>query len=82
IPHGLVIEIFDLAEHRISHGAKASRLRDGFDRCRSIRMRVGALPQHPTGLLGYALNWSPEGVVNEYLNDCEVIEGGVRKLVS
>ncbi len=53
-----------------------------FDKCRSIRMRVGALPQHPTGLLGYAFNWSPEGVVNEYLNDCEVIEEGVRKWVS
>jgi saccharopine dehydrogenase-like NADP-dependent oxidoreductase len=53
-----------------------------FDRCRSIRMRVGALPQHPTGLLGYAFNWSPEGVVNEYLNDCEVIEDGTRKWVS
>ena len=53
-----------------------------FDTCRSIRMRVGALPQHPTGLLGYAFNWSPEGVVNEYLNDCEVIEEGVRKWVS
>ena len=53
-----------------------------FDTCRSVRMRVGALPQNPTGLLGYAFNWSPEGVVNEYLNDCEVIEGGVRKWVS
>jgi len=53
-----------------------------FDRCRSIRMRVGALPQNPTGLLGYAFNWSPEGVVNEYLNDCEVIEEGVHKWVS
>ncbi len=53
-----------------------------FDECRSIRMRVGALPQHPTGLLGYAFNWSPEGVVNEYLNDCEVIEEGQRKWVS
>lgn len=53
-----------------------------FDHCRSIRMRVGALPQNPTGHLGYAFNWSPEGVVNEYLNDCEVVEGGVRKLVS
>ncbi len=53
-----------------------------FDKCRSIRMRVGALPQHPTGLLGYAFNWSPEGVVNEYLNDCEVIEEGVHKWVS
>jgi saccharopine dehydrogenase-like NADP-dependent oxidoreductase len=54
----------------------------GFDECRAIRMRVGALPQHPTGLLGYAFNWSPEGVVNEYLNDCEVIEAGERKWVS
>ncbi|MEM7225893.1 MAG: saccharopine dehydrogenase C-terminal domain-containing protein [Pseudomonadota bacterium] len=53
-----------------------------FDSCRSLRMRVGALPQAPTGLMGYAFNWSPEGVVNEYLNDCEVIEEGVRKWVS
>lgn len=53
-----------------------------FDRCRSLRLRVGALPQNPTGLLGYAFNWSPEGVVNEYLNDCEVIEDGQRKWVS
>ena len=53
-----------------------------FDTCRSIRMRVGALPQHPTGRLGYAFNWSPDGVVNEYLNDCEVIEEGERKWLS
>ena len=53
-----------------------------FDTCRSVRMRVGALPQNPTGLMGYAFNWSPEGVVNEYLNDCEVIEEGQRKMVS
>ncbi|MFN3294006.1 MAG: saccharopine dehydrogenase family protein, partial [Gemmobacter sp.] len=53
-----------------------------FDTVRSLRLRVGALPQHPTGLLGYAFNWSPEGVVNEYLNDCEVIEDGQRKMVS
>ena len=53
------------------------RLRDSAARC---GMRVGALPQNPTGLLGYAFNWSPEGVVNEYLNDCEVIEEGVRKM--
>jgi len=54
----------------------------GFDSVRSLRLRVGALPQNPTGLLGYAFNWSPEGVVNEYLNDCEVIEDGARKMVS
>ncbi len=53
-----------------------------FDECRSCKMRVGALPQHPTGLMGYSFNWSPEGVVNEYLNDCEVIEDGQIKWVS
>ncbi len=63
-------------------GILGADLAKEFDKCRSIRMRVGALPQHPTGLLGYAFNWSPEGVVNEYLNDCEVIEEGVRKFVS
>lgn len=63
-------------------GIVGADLAGAFDKCRSIRMRVGALPQNPTGLLGYAFNWSPEGVVNEYLNDCEVIEEGVRKFVS
>jgi saccharopine dehydrogenase (NAD+, L-lysine-forming) len=63
-------------------GIIGADLAAGFEKCRSIRMRVGALPRNPTGLLGYAFNWSPEGVVNEYLNDCEVIEEGVRKLVS
>lgn len=47
-----------------------------FDTIRSIELRVGALPQHPRGLLGYAFNWSPEGVVNEYLNPCDVVAGG------
>ncbi len=63
-------------------GIAGASLAAGFERVRSIRMRVGALPQHPTGLLGYAFNWSPEGVVNEYLNDCEVIEEGQHKWVS
>ncbi|WP_299673840.1 saccharopine dehydrogenase C-terminal domain-containing protein [uncultured Roseobacter sp.] len=53
-----------------------------FDDCRMCKMRVGALPQHPTGLMGYSFNWSPEGVVNEYLNDCEVLEDGQIKTVS
>ena len=63
-------------------GIVGASLIESFDTCRSVRMRVGALPQTPTGLLGYAFNWSPEGVVNEYLNDCEVLEEGVRKWVS
>lgn len=53
-----------------------------FEKLRSIELRVGALPQHPRGLLGYAFNWSPEGVVNEYLNDCEVIKDGARANVT
>ena len=63
-------------------GIVGANLAERFDRVRSIRLRVGALPQHPTGMLGYAFNWSPEGVVNEYLNDCEVIEEGVLKTIS
>ncbi|WP_412520988.1 saccharopine dehydrogenase family protein [Actinomadura madurae] len=52
-----------------------------FEEIRSIELKVGALPQNPTGLLGYAINWSPEGVVNEYLNDCEVLRSGHRQMV-
>lgn len=63
-------------------GIVAADLASQLQKVRSIRLRVGALPQNPTGLLGYAFNWSPEGVVNEYLNDCEVIEEGVLKSVS
>ncbi len=59
-----------------------AHLASRFERIRSIKLRVGALPCHPTGLLSYAFNWSPEGVVNEYLNDCEVIEDGRQKWVS
>jgi saccharopine dehydrogenase-like NADP-dependent oxidoreductase len=52
-----------------------------FEQIRSIELKVGALPRHPAGLLGYAFNWSAEGVVNEYLNDCEVLRGGRRQMV-
>jgi len=63
-------------------GIVGAHLAEQFEQVRSIRLRVGALPQNPTGLLSYAFNWSPEGVVNEYLNDCEVIEEGEHKWVS
>lgn len=52
-----------------------------FKTIRSIELRVGALPQHPKGDLGYAFNWSPDGVVNEYLNDCIAIKDGVLKTI-
>jgi saccharopine dehydrogenase-like NADP-dependent oxidoreductase len=41
-----------------------------------MHLRVGALPLHPYGQLGYAFNWSAEGVINEYINPCEVIAQG------
>lgn len=63
-------------------GIVGASLTTQFAEMTSIELKVGALPQNPVGLLGYAFNWSPEGVVNEYLNDCEVLRGGVRKLVS
>jgi len=63
-------------------GIVGAHLVSQFEKVRSLKLRVGALPQNPTGLLGYAFNWSPDGVVNEYLNDCEVIEEGQHKWVS
>ncbi|MFN0058162.1 MAG: saccharopine dehydrogenase C-terminal domain-containing protein [Planctomycetota bacterium] len=62
-------------------GIVGASLTHGFEHVRSVELRVGALPQHPSGLLGYAFNWSPEGVVNEYLNDCEVIQDRRKMLV-
>ena len=41
-----------------------------------IELRVGALPRSPNNEAGYACNWSPAGVVNEYLNDCEQLREG------
>lgn len=62
-------------------GIVGSWLAKQFDEIRSIELKVGALPRHPAGLLGYAFNWSSEGVVNEYLNDCEVLRAGHRQMV-
>lgn len=62
-------------------GIVGSSLTTTFDTIRSIELKVGALPRHPAGLLGYAFNWSAEGVVNEYLNDCEVLRSGRRQMV-
>jgi len=53
-----------------------------FDKLRDVELRVGALPRYPNGLLGYSFNWSPAGVINEYIEDAEVIANGKRKFVS
>lgn len=63
-------------------GIIGAHLASKFTKLRDIELRVGALPKYPNGLLGYSFTWSPAGVINEYLNDCEVIHNGKRKLVT
>jgi saccharopine dehydrogenase-like NADP-dependent oxidoreductase len=48
-----------------------------FDSLRSVKLRVGALPQHPNNVLKYSLTWSTDGVINEYGNLCTSIVNGV-----
>lgn len=62
-------------------GIVGSSLMKKFSSVRSLELRVGALPRTPHGLLGYAVNWSAEGIINEYLNDAEVLRDGQRKTV-
>jgi saccharopine dehydrogenase-like NADP-dependent oxidoreductase len=49
-----------------------------FERVETVHMRVGALPQFPTGELKYNLTWSTDGLINEYCNPCEAIHAGKR----
>lgn len=47
----------------------------------SVQIRVGALPQQPVGALGYQLAFNPAGLINEYAEPCEIIEGGIHRTV-
>jgi saccharopine dehydrogenase-like NADP-dependent oxidoreductase len=54
----------------------ANELIGHFDELRAVKLRVGALPQHPNNVLKYSLTWSTEGLINEYGNPCEAIVDG------
>lgn len=54
----------------------ANELIQHFDSVNSVKMRVGALPQHPNNVLKYSLTWSTDGVINEYGNMCRSIVDG------
>jgi saccharopine dehydrogenase-like NADP-dependent oxidoreductase len=54
----------------------ANELITHFDELRSVKLRVGALPQHPNNVLKYSLTWSTEGLINEYGNPCMAIADG------
>ena len=51
----------------------ANELIKHFDTVTSVKMRVGALPQHPNNVLKYSLTWSTDGIINEYGNMCRSI---------
>jgi len=48
-----------------------------FDQADAVKLRCGALPEHPSNALQYALTWSTDGLINEYDNPCLVIENGI-----
>jgi saccharopine dehydrogenase-like NADP-dependent oxidoreductase len=54
----------------------ANELIQHFDTLKSVKLRVGALPQHPNNVLKYSLTWSTDGVINEYGNLCKSIVDG------
>jgi saccharopine dehydrogenase-like NADP-dependent oxidoreductase len=54
----------------------ANELITHFDKVRSVKMRVGALPQHPNNVLKYSLTWSTDGLINEYGNPCQALVDG------
>jgi saccharopine dehydrogenase-like NADP-dependent oxidoreductase len=54
----------------------AAELITHFDELRAVKMRVGALPQHPNNVLKYSLTWSTEGLINEYGNPCQALSDG------
>jgi saccharopine dehydrogenase-like NADP-dependent oxidoreductase len=54
----------------------AHELMTHFETLDTVKMRVGALPVHPSNALKYSLTWSTDGLINEYGNVCYGIEQG------
>ena len=67
------------ARARASSASRRTRSISHFDELRSVKLRVGALPQHPNNVLKYSLTWSTEGLINEYGNPCEAIVDGTAR---
>ena len=42
----------------------------------NVYMMVGGLPTDPQGPLKYKVTWSTEGLINEYVDDCEILRDG------
>ncbi|MEZ4273306.1 MAG: saccharopine dehydrogenase C-terminal domain-containing protein [Myxococcota bacterium] len=52
-----------------------------FDEVQHLNIRVGGLPAVPKTTLGYQLVFSVEGLINEYIEDCVIIQDGKRARV-
>lgn len=62
-------------------GIVAHSMMQAFDECNHAKLRVGALPQRSSNPLQYSLTWSTDGLINEYGNLCNTIDGGKLTLV-
>ena len=54
----------------------ANHLISDFKIVKDVNIRVGALSQNATNKLRYHTSWSGDGIVNEYLGDCQVVQKG------
>jgi|TARA_B110000495_G_scaffold151221_1_gene134205 saccharopine dehydrogenase-like NADP-dependent oxidoreductase len=54
----------------------ANHLLKGIENPTSVKIRVGALSQNASNKLRYYTSWSGEGLVNEYIGDCQVLQNG------
>lgn len=57
-------------------GIAANSLIAKFDEVDTVKLRVGALPEHVSNALQYYLTWSTDGLINEYANPCIALEQG------
>lgn len=48
-----------------------------FDQIETVKLRCGALPANTSHALHYAFTWSPDGLINEYINPCETLNNGI-----
>ncbi len=53
-----------------------------FDTVKSLKIRVGGLPQSPRPPLNYQMVFSAEGLLNEYWEPCIILENGRQKTVN
>jgi saccharopine dehydrogenase (NAD+, L-lysine-forming) len=59
----------------------ANSLMQGLNDINIVKMRVGALTQSTSNFLKYAFTWSIDGLVNEYIHPCIVLEDGIKKSI-